>query len=197
MPTPLHRPFDAMLFIAATAVGCAVLAAIWSARGETAPLRDSVEGVLASFRDPTGTIIQGVGNLGWLAAATCAPLLACWSLALAVVILSSPRPVRRRLATYPGPAACVLIGPVVGMVLVFAAVSPLYGGIFYLAEECSDIVTYASSLMVCAYWMAMALLGRWRLAPTWIDRLGRLLGLAWVLIAPLIVCRYRLGAGVW
>jgi hypothetical protein len=202
MNPTFYRPFrisDALVFIAATALGCAVVGANWSERRDFDPLPEAIESAVATLRAPHLDLIDERGReLGWLAALTLTPLLVSWTLAVGVVILASPRPARLRLARLTGPASCTMAGPVLGIFGAFATASyVVYGGSApYLAEDCSLLVAYATSLIVPCHWLTMALLGRWRTEPTWIDRLSRILGLAWIVLAPIMLCQHPIFSGI-
>ena len=45
------------------------------------------------------------------------------------------------------------------------------------------LVPVAPGLTVLGAWMALIVGGRWRSDPSWVDRLGRFLGVFWVLMA--------------
>lgn len=69
-------------------------------------------------------------------------------------------------------------------------------GIYYKSGELSDAVGLLTSIpfsySVAATWGVVALAGRWRSEPTWLDRAGRVLGGYWVVATlfwfPFIYC---------
>jgi hypothetical protein len=111
------------------------------------------------------------------------PLLAAWTMAVPLLALRGPRPRLGRLARQPGVAACgaaalVIAAETAGAILrvrLSTAVFPLrieaYAEVWFI-----QIAGFA----VAAAWLTLALAGRWRASPHWIDRLGRLWGTFWI-----------------
>jgi hypothetical protein len=127
--------------------------------------------VLNHFRDLTAAgIILSV------------PIAAMWTVATLALQLQRPRYRLRRLLLRPGIAAC------------YAATSALAlgAGLAICATRgnsgdfgCRMIVGYGLPIMagsaVTAVWTLLMLVGRYRHALDWIDRLGQIMGLYWVL----------------
>jgi hypothetical protein len=138
------------------------------------------------------------------------PFPMTWTPAIAVPGLRRPRLPRRRLFRRPGMAACaaatpVLVGVIVGHVLMRAwavwtaqailavwTMSPVSPGsiagpatpVQQFQFKLGSIVTdaaYAEDAIAGA-WLIMALGGWWRPERGWIDRLGRALGAAWLVL---------------
>lgn len=114
------------------------------------------------------------------------------ALALTIVLvplrLRRPRP--RRMDRGPGTVACCAVA---------------LGVVFFVAELANDssqrLISARSrylnhvavnfvfrllqldvyGLVVSASWLVLAISGRWRAEPDWIDRAGRVLGVAWIL----------------
>jgi hypothetical protein len=49
-------------------------------------------------------------------------------------------------------------------------------GLFELALE---LLSYFCGISIAAVWLVLCLAGRWRAERSWIDRLGRILGMLW------------------
>ncbi|WP_435008098.1 hypothetical protein P12x_005373 [Tundrisphaera lichenicola] len=184
-PTPPRRNFglaDAMILVAASAIGLAATG--WLTDGE--PLKEAWEIFSTPPQDgwTIGNILMMVGLLG---ITFVVPSLAAWTLACLLMRFRDPRPARRRLVRQPGAMACliatIVIGlSVVGGLAVWATTEPddfirsprLSGAMFGSTQV-------GAAVLWC--WATMAISGRWRPEPTWLDRLGRLLGLAWIALA--------------
>lgn len=113
------------------------------------------------------------------------PLLTAWTLAWCVLRFRRPRPCWRRLIRQPG----VAVG--------FAAILAWFVGggvaliwwldVHHSVPEWIDfgIVLLASATMfggfgVLASWTGSILDGSWRPERSWIDRMGRVLGVGWI-----------------
>ena len=190
---------DGTVLVAATAVGCALIHAAvpgMKPREVVAALGQLVAGGMP-LPEVAGAILE-------LTAVLVVPCLAAWTLALAVLGVRRLRPRRRRLSRRPGVMACLVAAlalvpvtvpallwalcasrsPNVGLWALFASRSPNVGreAVFAL---CAVFGSVQAGAAILACWATMALAGRWRPEPTWIDRLGRLLGVAWLALAPL------------
>lgn len=113
------------------------------------------------------------------------PFLAAWTLAWCVLRLRGPRPPWRHLVRQPGVA--------VGLV---AIIGWSIGGIVTLRWSLDvhhmppswiefGVVQLASATMfggfgVFVAWAGIALDGRWRPEKSWVDRMGRALGVCWI-----------------
>lgn len=164
-PARMRRGFtlaDGMIYIAATAIGLSITRE-WN-------------------NLPAGSLHQIALGL---------PLLATWSVATFLVCLRKPRPDLRRLGRQPGAVACAIatvflvvfvilvptIGPVPGSQRRFylgGATAPWWVGFLY-----RDSVAIGAA--IAGAWLSRAFAGLRRPDPSWIDRLGRLLGVVWVL----------------
>jgi hypothetical protein len=175
MSRPPRRTFtllDAIVLVAATAAGFAWVRSGWD---------------FETFEGPKD----------WLGAVRemLAPLLMTWTVAVVVLRLFPPRPRLRRLALQPGAAACGSV------ILTFAMESLRYfvwafagrrgipwhlfqngGG---LGRELCDNAFNGGSYhcQVAAVWGLLLLSRRCRPEPSWIDRVGRVIGLIWILLA--------------
>ena len=157
--------FDALVLVAATAVGLAVARAFLEA--------------LPSF--------VGKASLSRYQIAGAAPLLATWSLALPVLAARSPRTPYRRLARRPGFAACFSTAFGLATASVLSLIETMFsrlsirGWPLFLV----NLVFWSSPLVAPALsgaWLSMALGGRWLPERDWIGTLGRLLGACWIVL---------------
>jgi hypothetical protein len=124
------------------------------------------------------------------------PLLACWTLALLALRLRRPLPGFRRLARQPGTAAC---GAIVLALTFHAAwilpdsLTPIAGLghwsepliHWYRASNFGWMMSVGPCVAVA--WLTLALSGRRRAKPDWIDRSGRILCTGWIVLS-LLVC---------
>jgi len=201
---------DALILLAATALGFGVVWVFWTPAPWVELPRLPVDHPQASVRAIQWTTV--VPDL-MLVART---FLSSWALALLLIRLRRPRPRLRALMCQPGMAACSAaalmivvytlwivaaqigeaLSPTVPIAIAFPAATPthpvlparlptpqvtlgtsvtLRGTSSFLvhpwvATECGGAVIGA--------WLALALTGRWRPEPSWIDRLGRIVGVA-------------------
>jgi len=103
-----------------------------------------------------GTIVAGVGIL---------------TLTFLVIRLRRPRPALRQLIWQPGMMACTII-------------TLLFPTLFFATDRRSGpLVWLFMSASVAAAWLAAWWGGRMRPEPGWIDRLGRGLGVCWIVFA--------------
>jgi hypothetical protein len=104
--------------------------------------------------------------------------------AITVVRMLVPRMRRGRRFSPPGLAACLAVtfGALLNLFtswdLILTYVGPRS---LVLVAMFSAVTPIAPAAAVAAVWMLLLLDGRWRFEPSWIDRLGRGLGLYWLL----------------
>jgi hypothetical protein len=171
------RLLDAMILIAATGVACGLMLGIervtqgqvsWSTVSE---LASGAQGQLEAWKLVVTTV--------FLVVLLAMPFAAMWTLAIIPLRFTGPRPRFRRLARQPGInaafSACValvLAGVEAGVTLWLDGNEFTY---FFLLA----IPTYPA-LAVLIAWMTLLVGGRWRAEPSWVDRLGRALGVYWI-----------------
>ena len=191
-PRRAFRLLDAMILIAATAVGFGIVRQMDSYGFSDAynHIRGSLEAAL---------------NLGWpfRAGAWLSPefvvalselglLFVPWLFALSVaVILIEWRDSGRSLRLHPvRPGMMMALAPLLAIWLV--SLPPMFAWLISEARvpisfeiPSSDQLFYVSALVgglaVIVSWMTMLRSGVWRAESNWVDRLGRLLGLLWSL----------------
>jgi hypothetical protein len=120
------------------------------------------------------------------------PLAGPWTLLLLVLRMRPPRPSWRRIWRQPGMAACLaaLFGWCwSGLALLLAMDAGLVArsNRFHppeaWAQKClADEVFMYVGLAVAAVWIVQFLSGRWRRSADWIDLMGRLVGILWIVI---------------
>jgi hypothetical protein len=160
---------DAMVLVAATAVG------FWLIRATE--MYFSVE--------PTGKLrYLEVAERG---ASAMTPFLATWTPAWLVLGLRRPRPRWRVLARRPGAVACVaatlMLGFETASYLATTAVVPdaVWKGLVPFRNQLLPyILPRRVAPAVAGAWLVLALGGRWRPDPSWLDRSGAALGIAWI-----------------
>jgi hypothetical protein len=132
------------------------------------------------------------------------PLMAMMTLAVFLVRFRRPRPPVRCIFREPGSIAC--FGAITVGLLFMVRVAALHVPFVLDSVDgsLSDFVreiaaTELSELFWSSFWdgpprigetvgvlwLVLIVSGRWHAEPGWIDRLGRILGLFWVLIAPI------------
>ena len=120
------------------------------------------------------------------------PFAAAWTCAVPVLRLRPPRPSPRRVLRQPGTTACLaalvglawaalgLAGTLAAMLLAHGRLTgPPSQWLFHFVVE--EVFPYVG-LAVASAWFGQALSGRWRPVPDVIDRLGRALGVYWILV---------------
>jgi hypothetical protein len=196
MPAPPRRSFtvgDGIVLVAATAAAFAlygqspvqtflalrnVLREIWSSTVYFYPWKSAI------FRSLVLT-----QSLLWLPL----PIVTCWTFALAALRLVPPRPRLRRLARQPGTVACwaasfvLAIEIALSLVILSGITNQRLGSLshFIMSSAGFRHMTSKVGFAVAAAWLTLALSGRWRAEPDWIDRAGRVLGAIWIALIPL------------
>ena len=119
------------------------------------------------------------------------PMLLAPTLATLVLRVRPPRPPGRRLARQPGLVAGCAATLAVAVVFLPAVVA-LAAGVPAYNDHTGYPLGYwgyvtmgvaipeAVGMAVSAAWMTLALGGSWRAERSWVDRLGRALGLCWI-----------------
>ena len=106
------------------------------------------------------------------------------TLAFLAIRLRGPRPTIRRLTCQPGMAACCAVA-------IVTAIDAISWGVFWLKLKPEDAQFMLARFWrlsrenpgpaVAATWLGLVLSRRWRPEPGWIDRIGRLIGVLWLL----------------
>jgi hypothetical protein len=182
----LRRRFmllDGMVLVAATAVGYAVVHAF-----ATQVLQEDLLSLLR------GVVEDGrPGSLAAILMVCTVPVLAAWTLALIPLRLLKPRPRFRRLARQPGLVAAISFATAIAfLATLLLTIRILLGegewwnslGMIFM------ILPTAPGVAVLVSWATLIVSGRWQAEPSWIDRLGRVFGVLWIvqaLASPLVL----------
>jgi hypothetical protein len=186
---------DVMVLVAATAIGLALVRSY------------SLQAMSMDF-----TPIPSVPRLMltiWACILAAFPLPVLWSIALFALGLRPPRASLHRLVRQPGfvaAGAVTLVAAIrlAGFLMLIARslgnrsstlgffdgfilrdlfrgpvpVSAIYDSAYFAATA------FGTSTAVAAAWLLLAVSGRWRSQPDWLDRLGRGLGIFWIATIP-------------
>jgi hypothetical protein len=120
------------------------------------------------------------------------PLVGPWTFLLILLRLRNPRPSRRRIFSQPGMAACIaaLVGWLwsgLGLLLAVdldrvARSRRVITLDEWVQKYLSDEVFMYCGLAVASVWFIQYFGGRWRRSADWIDRMGRAIGVLWIVI---------------
>jgi hypothetical protein len=179
------RLHDALILVAATGVACGLMLAMervssgqisWSALPSIFKSYSRLPGA-SHFQALIYAIIEATFLIFLLAL----PFAGMWTLALIPIRLTGPRPRFRRLATQPGTMAAfaaslalAIVGIQAGIVLWKAS-----GDSLYMTFILAAMPVYPG-LAVLFTWFTLLFGRRWRAEPSWIDRMGRALGIFWI-----------------
>ena len=161
------RISDALILVAATAVGCSLV--------ERGSLSASWEIGLNSRSYYPIPVAIGIAA---------SPVLVAWTLAAAAIRLRPPRPRFRLLARQPGAMACLSVSAcfpaLFAISLVHASRTSNWRPGEAIPNQCFYRLIHIMPLVVVASWFTLWLNGRWRPEPSAIDRFGRLIGVGWI-----------------
>jgi hypothetical protein len=128
-------------------------------------------------------------NTAYLRFSYSMPLLVTLSVTVLAIRLRPPRPRLARLMREPGIVAMVAVSTMAAVWVPSLAIMPgrkPLDPISFRQIYMSMPTSVASA--VAASWATLLVGGRWRADPGWCDRLGRLLGLVWLVPLLLWVC---------
>jgi hypothetical protein len=173
---PTYRPFtlgDSMILIAALALGLAI------ARPAMAMIVDSIHTVAQShFRTLAGAV-----QLGRVLIVVLVNFLMFLLPAFLIVRLKRPRPALRLMMDQPGFAGCAAVAAVVLVAIPLSLLAPSGAGQLFIESAAQILLPGAVPLA----WVWMIARSRWNPEPNWIDRLGRILGVLWMVSLPALV----------
>lgn len=181
--------FDLMTLVAATAIGLSLSQPIWPR---------NAAGLWVYTWPLVASGVAGYASKTWLipVAERTAPFLPClmaWTAAFLVTRMHGPRPRKRRLVVQPGFVAAVAVLSTLTVESALVIGSAAMDGRFAssptrFAEFALNGVILLAHHAGCAVfvsWLTLALTGRWCPERSWVDRWGRTLGCAWIVIGPL------------
>jgi hypothetical protein len=115
------------------------------------------------------------------------PLFVMWSMTLAILRFRQPRPRVRRLFRQPGMAACstslivlTVFFPLRLLMLLQSQGEYLGAGVDFWYPIAFQSTLPWVGVSVAAVWLNLLLSGLWITESSWIDRLGRLVGVYWL-----------------
>jgi hypothetical protein len=179
---------DAMLLVAATAVGFGVdripgwiLFPDLQERGNAASLAFNYSQAIGEIQ---------VGSI---------PFLTAWTIAFLVIRLRRPRPALRRCLREPGMVGCcvatvgILVNALWVLMLAIAYAPDPTADFFYRGGEVKVYALHVG-FAVIGSWVGLVLVRGWTPIPCWIDRLGRVLGLLWISMIGIYLSQYMVHA---
>ncbi len=166
---------DGMILIAATAVGIALTRAI-------------LPGLETMRTSAFSGAFSGLGKyvLVQYGLSVVSPTFLAWTLALLLMRLRAPRPRLKRVFSQPGAAACaaatlaMVLQAILHLGLLAVGSQTVAQGFFFSAY--SGTVSFT----IIGGWLVLALIGRFRPEPTWIDRAGRAAAAIWLALAAIL-----------
>jgi hypothetical protein len=181
---------DVMILIAATALGLALLR-LRITLAKVPLFLQELTRVIFSGRSFAAKVVVVTGVLELIN-----PVVFAWTAGIVVIRILPPRPRLRRLAAQPGFIACAMFlaaALFAYAILAFTIVTrgrlrvPLGTSLTPALINYHGIATLLSvqqgGWAVAVAWLMLALAGRWAAEPSWIDRLGRALGVFWLAAA--------------
>jgi hypothetical protein len=201
-PAAIRRRFrlvDAMILVAATAIGCGTIDLLSRATvGGLSPL-DGFDEVREFFHQSPGEIGgEGVAYFFAMISVLVSPIVAAWTLALLPIRLIDPRPRWRRVACQPGMmAACASAFAIAGIGLLICGLVLVCGSksdAGLIVESAHGSAPMFVGLAVSISWMTLLVGRRWRAERSWVDRFGRAVGCFWIASGLLLIFVIVLGA---
>jgi hypothetical protein len=172
MPPSASRKFgilDGMAAVAAVAIGITFVRA-------TAPdIRSFWLPPYAEYSPGTRNSNVAYGLLSYTF-----PFLAAWTPALLFLRLRQPRPCLKHVLKQPGTVACVAATIAMSVELLFLLPMLVFGSPFVQVEGLFVWFAPEVSFAIIGGWLALALAGRVRTEPGWIDLAGRITGAVWL-----------------
>jgi hypothetical protein len=207
------RVIDGLIAIAVTAIGLAWAMAGWSQTLRSIPAWSWTRKPNPYFWFGGDPLYSSVRSLMVTAIYVGTTLAAPWGVALLILrrVRHPLTPFWR--ARRPGALACLASTVCLGLILIWQTISPSWEDLHLLIGPPSEIRTIASfplhdrnpeipwrmnpdpflhtaiqmprlaGFVVAGAWIALVLAGRWRAERSWIDRLGRGIGVFWILAA--------------
>jgi hypothetical protein len=187
-PRRRFRLIDAMILVAATALGCFITVSIvreqclsggWSIGLDEGG--DQVSGGGINQAAVEDLLLVGTLGIAWLSF----PFFAIWTLAMIPLRFISPRPRLRRMVRQPGAMAMIAAGVGIAIAGIHVATIFVALGSGVLGDSVLIMVVMGGAmsypgLAVFVTWMTLLAGRRWRAEREWVDRLGRVFGAYWI-----------------
>jgi hypothetical protein len=203
MPRRRFRVLDAMILVAAMAVGCGILKGLSViTEGELSWHTICREAMREFQATPTQEWPLVTITTFAVVVALVSPFVAMMTLAFLPIRLLRPRPRFRQLARQPGMigacGACLSLALIVLTVLCGLVVSVNTGRnpMWFSVEAAVYFSHLCVGLSVLASWMTLVVGRRWRAEASWVDRFGRALGVWWVVAGLLVASQLVLPAAI-
>jgi hypothetical protein len=195
MPLPATRSLylsDLIVLLGATAVG---LAALRFFAGDLEELRRELSeswNTLDLSADSKRSLGRGVATCFALVMTVLVPICWAWTLAMVPLFLRPPRAPLCRLACLPGAiacfsASCALVLPLFGLLYLAIAGAGALPTTNYESVEFRRVIALVflavpalAGFAVAGAWLAIVLGRRYEPEPSWLDRVGRVLGAYWI-----------------
>ncbi len=167
---------DAMILVAATAVGLSIVPSGW-----TGWLGDAIAGRNPGYLYGLSPVPRfNIHQLRRVLALGVNPTWLAWTYALLIIRLRNPRPSRRKLARQPGMMASCSAA----LMTTFGLIVNMYRNLsLYPDQSFREAFAYLDGFAgpaVIVAWLTLCLGQRWRFERGPIDALGRILGVGWV-----------------
>jgi hypothetical protein len=189
---------DAMVLVAAAAVGFAVVQVVFKVLVGGSPwVPENLFVFSAQGWTAFDVVVRATDLLALIL-----PIVAAWTVSVPVLRLRKPRRRWRQVASEPGTVACLAalaatiwsaLASAFALALDFSLPrgqqAPTIDWFYWLRRWVINRVFVDIGLAVTITWMILAASGRWRRAGDWLDRLGRVLGIAWLIIGLVWYCR--------
>jgi hypothetical protein len=188
-PVQRFTLLDAMTLVAGFAVGLGLMRGLWPSQ------------FLIRF-DPVGPMSPDWGRAWtskeWTSWAIhtahnrflyLMPLLATSGVTVLMIRLRPPRPRLARLMRQPGTVAIVATSTVAAVWVPLLAILAIRDNLdLNTTEYFYTLMATSAATAVASSWVTLLIGGRWRADPGWCDRLGRFLGILWMVPFLLLAC---------
>jgi hypothetical protein len=188
-----------MVLVAATAMGFGLVEGLSALSGGDISWRAVYEAFVEIPRPAGSALWRDIVDLSWMIIALSVPHATMWTLALIPIRFLGPRPPWLRLARQPGLIAAFASGVTMIWIGAQFMVIGLVVDLEYLSSAItSQVVLWPIfiGLAVAVSWMTLLIGGRWRAEPSWIDRLGRVMGVGWIVAGLAVACVNSLVRGI-
>jgi hypothetical protein len=193
-PRRRFQLLDAMILVAATALACGIMVAVDGMTEGEISWRAVLELHLSNANQPPLVIdyrmdmLELWGETAFTLDLLSLPFFTLWTLALLPIRLRAPRPRFRHLACQPGTVAAFAVG--VSLLLIALQLLTIYCPHVFGFDHRFDedllrvgviygVLNYPG-LSVLVSWLVLLIGRRWCSEPSWVDRVGRAMGVYWI-----------------